>query len=96
MSKPERIEQGETYAFAFDISGEDISSFSGTWKLLQYPGDTPAISGTLTLDDNQFKGVLSSLTTASLAIGDWFIYASLTDADEDIRDPLKVSVGIAW
>ena len=68
--KPERIEQGETYAFAFDISGDDISAFSGTWKLLQYPGDTPAVSGVLTLDDNQFKGVLSSGTTAALDVGE--------------------------
>ena len=94
--KPERIEQGETYAFSFDISGDDITAFTGTWKLLQYPGDTPAVTGSLTYDDGQFKGVLSSATTQGLDVGDWFIYASLTDSDEDIRDPLKVSVGIAW
>jgi hypothetical protein len=96
LTTPERIEQGETYAFAFDISGGDIEAFSGTWKLLQYPGDAATDTGTLTLDDNQFKGVLSSATTQGLAVSDWFIYASLTDTDEDIRDPLKFSVGIAW
>ena len=94
--KPQRVEQGETYAFAFDISGDAITSFSGTFKVLQYPGDTPAVTGPLTYDDGQFKGALSSTTTQGLDVGDWFIYATLTDPDEDIRDPQKISVGIAW
>jgi hypothetical protein len=94
--RTERIEQGETYAFAFDIAGDDISGFTGTWKLLQFPGDTPTVTGVLTFDDNQFKGTLSSATTENLDIGDWYIYASLTDADEDIRDPIKFSVGVKW
>jgi len=92
----DRIEQGETYAFAFNIDGDGIEVFSGTWKLLQFPGDTPTTTGVLTYDDCKFKGVLSSATTQNLAVGDWFIYASLTDPDEDIRDPLKLYVGLAW
>ena len=92
----DNIQQGETYSFAFNLSGESVEAFTGTFKVLQYPGDTPATSGTLTYDDGQFKGTISSATTTGLAVGQWFIYGTLDDPDESIREPIKFYVSKGW
>ena len=94
MSAPNNIEQGETYAFSFDVSGD--SGLTGVFNVLQYPGATPAITRDLTIVGDEFTGELTSAETSALAIGQWFIHANISDTDEDIRDPVKLYVGKGW
>ena len=90
----EKVEQGGTYTFSFDVSGDE--TLSGTFSVLQYPDDTASISRALTFVDGVFKGVLTSAETAALAVGQWFIHLKLTDSDEDIREPIKLYVTKGW
>lgn len=90
----DKVQQGETYHFTFEISGDDTLSCS--ISVLQYPGDTAAITRTITSVDGEFEGVLTSAETAALDVGQWFIHARLTDSDEDIRKPIKIYVTKGW
>jgi len=92
---PNNIRQGETFDFEFEISG-DATGFSGTMDVMQYPLDTPAITRALTKDGNKFKGTLTSVETLALAVGEWFIYGTTNDADEDLRDPTKLYISKGW
>lgn len=92
----EHVQQGATYDFCFDISGDDESGFTATFNVMQYPGDTPAISRALTYSDNSFIGSLTSAETASLAVGQWFIHISADDSDEAIREPIKIYIDKGW
>ncbi len=87
-----QIEQGETFTFDTGLSGESTSAFTVTMSVLQYPGDTPAISRTIT----DFEGVLTSAETAALDVGQWFIHLKAADSDEDIREPIKLYVSKGW
>ena len=88
------IRQGETFDFTFTISGE--TSLTGTFDVMQYPGDTPAISRALTKSGTQFSGTLTAAETAALAIGQWFVHATGADADEEINDPIKLYISKGW
>lgn len=92
---PNYIEQGETYDFEFEISG-DASGFTSTMNVMQYPGDTPAITRALTQDGDKFKGTLTSAETLALAVGQWFIHATTADSDEDLREPIKLYISKGW
>jgi len=92
----ERIRQGETYDFSFDVSGDDESGFTATMSVMQYPGDTPAITRALTYTDRSFLGTLTSAETAALAVGQWFIHIQTADSDEDLRKPLKLYISKGW
>ncbi len=88
----DRVEQGETYGFTTSLSGEDTDAFTVEMYVLQYPGDTPAISRTLT----DGEGTLTSAETAALAVGQWFIHLKASDTDEDARDPIKIYITKGW
>lgn len=93
--KPETIEQGETYDLSADYTGDDVSGLSVAFKVLQYPGDTPDITGTMSYTNGEFKGVLTSAQTTSL-FGEYRIHITSTDSDEDIRDPIKLYISKTW
>ena len=88
--------QGETFDFDTDISGDDESGFTVTMDVLQYPGDTPAISRALSYTDNSFKGTITSAETLALAVGQWFIHITGNDSDEDLREPIKLYISKGW
>jgi len=92
--KPETVAQGQTYDFTVTVSGED--TLTGTFEVKQYPGDTAAVTGSLTNNDGEFTGTLTSANTLSLAVGQWFIFSELTDADENISNPNKLYVTKGW
>ena len=89
------IEQGETFTFTFSVSG-DTQGLTATMNVLQYPGATPDITRALTAVDGGFEGTLTSAETAALNVGQYFIHASASDADEDIREPIKLYVSKGW
>ncbi|MCZ6898277.1 MAG: hypothetical protein O7D95_06195 [Betaproteobacteria bacterium] len=90
------IRQGETFDFEIEVSGDDAGGFTSTMDVLQYPGDTPAISRALTKEGNVFKGTLTSAETDALAVGQWFIHITTSDSDEDLREPIKLYISEGW
>jgi len=92
----ERIRQGETYDFSFDVSGDDESGFAATMSVMKFPGDTPAITRALPYTDGSFLGTLTSAETAALAVGQWFIHIQTADSDEDLRKPIKLYISKGW
>ena len=91
------IQQGETYTFDFELSGEDLDGMTATMDVLQYPGKTPTITRALVLtQSNKFVGTLTSADTASLSVGQWWIHAKAVDADENIRELIKIYVTKSW
>ncbi len=87
-----RIEQGETYGFVTGLTGDDTDAFTTTMNVLQFPGDTPAITRTVT----DSTDTLTSAETAALAVGQWFIHIKSADSDEDIRQPEKLYIAKGW
>ena len=85
------IRQGETFDFTFDVSGD--GALSETFDVLQYPGDTPAITRALNTDGT---GTLTSAETAALGVGQWFVHYTGSDSDEEINEPVKLYIAKGW
>jgi len=90
------IRQGETFDFDTDISGDDESGFGVNMDVLQFPGDTPAISRAVPYTSNSFKGTITSTESLALAVGQWFIHITAADSDEDLREPIKLYISKGW
>lgn len=92
------VQQGATFTFETGLSGSDKQDFTVTMDVLQYPGNTPAISRVLILDSDSdgFLGVLTAAETAALAVGQWFIHLTADDPDEEVRKPIKLYVSKSW
>ncbi len=86
------VEQGETYGFTTGLSGDDTDAFTTVINVLQYPGDTPSITRTVTNNVD----TLTSAETAALAVGQWIIHFKSTDSDEDVREPIKIYIAKGW
>lgn len=95
---PNYVEQGRTFAFGFEIPGTGGESFTTTYAVMQYPGDTPALSGSMSYSstDGEYIAALTGTNTASLSVGQWFIHAKGVDADEDLAKPIKIYVRKGW
>lgn len=95
-----QIEQGGTFEFDFTLSGDQVEGFAPVFSLMQYPGDTPAISArAMTADTDDAKrwlGVLTAADTANLAVGRWWIHITASDTDENLRKRLYVDIGESW
>ena len=95
-----RVEQGSTFDFDLVVSGEDIEGFAPVFSLMQYPGDTPAISARAMTQDNaiggRWLGSLNTTDTASLAIGRWWIHITAADSDESLRKRIPVDIQESW
>lgn len=91
-----RIEAGETFDFEFPVPGLQ-DEFTGIMNVVKYPGDTPAITRALTFVDGGFKGSLTSTETkTTLGYGQWFIRATITDSDKNLREPIKLYISEGW
>lgn len=92
-----QIEQGESFSFTATPSDSDVSGLTAVMNVLQYPGDTPAITRSISLNsNNQFEGTITSAETAALAVGQWTIHIKASDTGEDIREPIKLYVSEGW
>jgi len=56
MSKIRVLRKGESLNFAFDRGGESTDDYVCTLNVLQFPGDTPAISRVIALSTNTTTG----------------------------------------
>ena len=89
------VRQGTVYHFAFNLTGTGASSFTPTCSVLQYPGDTPALTPTLTYSDSRWRGSLTAANTTTLGntnIGQWIIYAEVSDGDEELHAELPIHI----
>lgn len=89
------VEQGETFDFTLD-AGDDDSGLTCEINVLQYPGDTPTITRTITQVGGEWPITLTSAETAALAVGQWYIHSNISDASEDIREPIKLYISEGW
>ncbi len=96
MNEPNNVEQGRTFDFDFALSGEDPTAFTTTFNVLQYPGDTPAVTRAMTVEDDKYIGSLTGTETAALAVGQWIIHINAVDSDEDLAEPIKLYVSKGW
>lgn len=96
MTAPNTIKQGETFAYEYELSGDDTDSFTYNMTVLQYPGDTPTIDRVLTVASGVIDATLTSAETTALAIGQWFIHIRASDSDEDVRTPKKLYISKGW
>ena len=90
------VQQGGTFSFNAGFSGDDVSGLTVNIAVKQYPGDTAAIERAIAYSNGSFPGTLTSVETAALAVGQWFIHIQATDSDEDIRAPIKLYVSKGW
>ncbi len=94
--RPNSVRQGSTFTFEFELSGSDTDVFAINMTVMQYPQKTPAISRALTIADGVISATLTSVETAALAVGQWFIHIRASDSDEDLREPQKLNVSKGW
>ncbi len=95
----EIVVQGQSYPFTFQISGEALQNFTVNMKIMQHPGDTPAVNRNLTITSStqgNYSAVVTPTETAGLSVGQWFIYITSTDADETIFSKRKINVAKTW
>ncbi|MCP5005532.1 MAG: hypothetical protein GY941_16580 [Planctomycetes bacterium] len=90
------VRQGATFSQDIDISGDNESGFTVTIDVMQYPGDTPSISRALTYTGGTFPMTITSAETSALDVGQWFIYVTSSDSDEDLREPIKLYISKGW
>lgn len=87
---------GKSFDFDAELEGEGVSGFTVPYSVLQYPGQSPALNGTMTYSNGKFIGTLTAAQTATLTIGQWFIYIEPSDSDEDLDQSIKIYVTKAW
>lgn len=97
MSAPDKVPQGTSYDFSFTLEGLALTGFVYTLEAKQYPGDTAAISRSVT--PNSKNVVLVTLTpaeTAALAVGLWYITIKSVDTDETLHGSKRIQITKAW
>ena len=81
------VRKGGSLPFSFDRGDESISGWVCTIKVLQFKGDTPAISRVITPTDDAWSGFLTSSETDALTNSTkstlWWLVAILTNATTD-------------
>ena len=81
---PDHIAQGESLEFSFDLDGDDVTGWVCTINVLQFVGDTPAISRVVDATGDEWVGYLTATETAALSpTGQWRLIANLTNSTTD-------------
>lgn len=97
-NKLERITQGESQPFSFDRAGDSITGWVCTITAKRYAEDTAAINRVIEPTGDVWEGFLTSDETGALAVGLWFLTASLVNAstNEKEQKTVRYDVGPAW
>jgi hypothetical protein len=97
-NKLQRITKGESQPFKFDRDGASITGWTCTITAKRYAEDTPAISRVITPTGDAWEGFLTSDETNALAVGLWFLTASLINlaTNEMEQKTVRYDVGPAW
>jgi len=94
------VEQGRTFSYIVQLTGDGAESFTAETNVLQYPGDNPAISRVVEYscqdDGCGYIGTLTAADTAALDVGQWTIHVNMVDADENLAEPIKLYVTKGW
>lgn len=101
MNKLVRIQQGESLPFRFDRDGALIDGWTCTIVLKQRPTDTDLLTGSgrvIPPVDRTWPGFLTNSETGGLAIGLYYLTATLINlvSNELEQVPVRVSVTQKW
>jgi len=101
MNKLVRIQQGESLPFRFDRGGGEIEGWVCTIELKQFPDDVDILTGSGRIIDPVdlgWPGFLTNTETSGLAIGLFYLIASLVNltSNELEQIPVRVSVSKKW
>lgn len=92
MPKTRAVRKGESLDFSFDRGDESIEDFVCTLNVLQYPGDTPAISRVITPVNNIWSGIITSTETdgltSDITTNQWWAVGVLTKAADDEEEQI--------
>jgi len=97
-----KIQQGESLPFSFDRDGEDISGWTATISIKQYPADTSLITPrVITPTGEVWSGFLTQTETAGLSVSSkvpYSLIAKLSNGttDEETQIPVRFHVSGAW
>jgi hypothetical protein len=97
-NKLERITKGESQPFSFDRGGASISGWVCTITAKQYASDTAPINRVIAPTGDVWKGFLTQSETSGLAVGLWFLTASLVNlaTDEMEQKTARYDVAPGW
>jgi len=76
-NKLERITQGESQPFSFNRDGATIVGWTCTITAKRFAEDTAAINRVITPTGDVWEGFLTTLETALMEPGLWFLTASM-------------------
>ena len=101
MNKLVRIQQGESLPFRFDREGADIAGWTCTIVLKKRPPDTDLLTGVgrvIAPVDRMWPGFLTNSETGPLAVGLYYLTATLINlvSNELEQVPVRVSVTEKW
>jgi hypothetical protein len=99
MNKLLRVQQGESVPFKFDRDGGEIETFVCTVSLVQRPGDTDLLTGAGRIipprsQDRSFPGFLTNTETGPLAIGLYYLIASLVSVSTNELEEIQARVDV--
>lgn len=99
MNKLLRVQQGESVPFKFDRDGGDISTFVCTVSLVKRPGDTDLLTGSGRVipprnRDRSFPGFLTNTETGGLAVGLFYLIASLVSVSTNELEEIQARVDV--
>jgi len=94
----ERITAGESIPFSFDRGGASISGWACTITLKKKKGDTAVLSRVITPTDEVWEGFLTTDETSGLALGTWYLTASMINATTNEMEQKTAVFGVtrAW
>lgn len=96
------IQSGESLPFSFNRDGADISGWTATISIKQYPSDTSFITPrVITPTNDVWSGFLTQTETAGLSPTSKTPYSliaqlSNTTTDEETQIPVRFHVTEAW
>lgn len=92
------IKPGKSLPFDFDRGGQDISGWTCTIEVKQFPDDVAAISRVITPTDGVWAGYLTATETAALGTGQWRILAQLSNTTTDEKEVIekRFNIGVGW
>lgn len=101
MSAIPLIKQGESFPFVFDLSGQDITGWTCTIFVKQFPEDVAIIQRVIPPQGRQWPGYLTQSETATFTPSSrspWYIIGKLenTTTDQEIQIEDRFNVGAVW
>lgn len=94
------VRQGESFSFAFDLSGDSIDGWICTINVKQFPADTSQLTRVIEAGDNDtWPGIITSTETDALTpIGLYRLIGLLTNSTtgQEKQPVIRFNLTDAW